>query len=173
MFWISPRNNTTLLHHDTFFDNLNVQVYGRKRFVLLPPSAYRSVYTHYFTESPILPLSPDLKAYPRFARVSAIQEAVLAPGEVLFIPQFWWHHVTALELSININTWVKTRPQEVKAATAALPFVPRWIFRAIHDDAIASFMYRHEKRFYDLYNRLKKSLLAARPKRAGSPSSAD
>ncbi len=31
-----------------------------------------------------------------------MREVVLAPGEMLFIPVGWWHHVRALSLSINL-----------------------------------------------------------------------
>jgi hypothetical protein len=32
-------------------------------------------------------------------------EVVLEPGEVLFMPAFWWHHVMALDPAISMNYW--------------------------------------------------------------------
>jgi hypothetical protein len=32
-------------------------------------------------------------------------EAIIEPGDVLFIPAFWWHHVTSIDVAISINYW--------------------------------------------------------------------
>jgi len=47
------------------------------------------------------PEKPDLERFPGFARAT-VREVVLSPGEMLFIPVGWWHHVRALSLSINL-----------------------------------------------------------------------
>ena len=44
----------------------------------------------------------DLSEFPLFAEATA-HECTLEPGELLFIPHNWWHHVTALEKSITVN----------------------------------------------------------------------
>jgi ribosomal protein L16 Arg81 hydroxylase len=78
------------------------QVYGRKRVLLCPPfelSLIRN--THHGVYSDIDAESPDLDAFPEFAKISR-KEVVLSPGEALFIPVGWWHHVRTLEMSINL-----------------------------------------------------------------------
>jgi ribosomal protein L16 Arg81 hydroxylase len=32
----------------------------------------------------------------------------LHPGEVLYIPEYWSHHVTSLTPSFSLNTWTPT-----------------------------------------------------------------
>jgi ribosomal protein L16 Arg81 hydroxylase len=31
--------------------------------------------------------------------------AELGPGDVIYIPRGWWHHVRTLDLSISVNFW--------------------------------------------------------------------
>lgn len=45
--------------------------------------------------------NPDLEQYPRYANVSFI-EAVLEPGDLLYVPPYWWHHVEALTDSSKV-----------------------------------------------------------------------
>jgi hypothetical protein len=46
--------------------------------------------------------SPDLVRFPRFANARC-QHTVLEPGEMLFIPAFYWHQVCALDTGISVN----------------------------------------------------------------------
>ena len=46
--------------------------------------------------------SPDLDRFPLFANARC-EETVLAPGEMLFIPAFYWHQVCALDTGISVN----------------------------------------------------------------------
>ena len=98
--WVGPGGTVTPMHHDTC-NILFGQVYGRKRFRLVAPwdaallAATRGVYSR------LDPEAPDLAAYPDFAR-SVVKDVTLDPGEMLFIPVGWWHHVRAISLSINL-----------------------------------------------------------------------
>jgi hypothetical protein len=65
-FWLAPQGNKTVLHHDSFYENLNIQVFGRKRFLLMPPKDTKRMYSHFFSESPIDPVAPDLGHFPGF-----------------------------------------------------------------------------------------------------------
>ena len=42
--------------------------------------------------SPVDILSPDLNRFPLFRRARRL-ECTLRPGDVLFMPAFWWHEV--------------------------------------------------------------------------------
>ncbi|MBK7163101.1 MAG: cupin-like domain-containing protein [Sphingomonadales bacterium] len=57
---------------------------------------------------------PDLDRYPRFAdAMSCAMIAELEPGDALFIPYQWYHHVEALDaLNILINYWWNDAPKE-------------------------------------------------------------
>jgi hypothetical protein len=52
--------------------------------------------------SPVDCDAPDLARWPLFEK-AAMREVVLSPGEVLFIPVGWWHHVRALDVSITVS----------------------------------------------------------------------
>ena len=51
--------------------------------------------------------APDLDRFPLFeAALELAQEAVLSPGDAIFIPRCWFHHVEALErFNILVNYW--------------------------------------------------------------------
>lgn len=46
--------------------------------------------------------NPDLAAHPRFGSVDVLH-VVLAPGDLLFIPAFWFHRIESLDASISLN----------------------------------------------------------------------
>ncbi len=101
--WIAPRGSTSSLHHDGDLDNLNLQISGRKLFLLIPPPRHRALHGYGSAESPVNPFVPDLARFPGFAGADPV-EATLGPGDVLFIPKYWWHCVYAVEPSVNLST---------------------------------------------------------------------
>jgi hypothetical protein len=106
--WLAPRGTMSSLHHDGNSDNFNWQIYGRKLFLLIPPSHRDSLYAYGSAESPINPFRPELARFPRFAHAHPM-EATLEPGDVLLIPKYWWHCVYSAEASVNLNTWFTFR----------------------------------------------------------------
>ena len=46
---------------------------------------------------------PDLDAYPEFPKTKA-HEAILQPGDVLYIPTNWIHYIVSLNVNIQCNT---------------------------------------------------------------------
>lgn len=145
-FWIAPAGNLSSLHHDGSYENLNVQVYGRKRFIMMPPRDYKRLYRHFFASSPIDPRNPDLQKYPKYARVRPC-EATLEAGDILYIPQFWWHFVITVDLSININTWGRAERSSARSITTDFPLVPKIVYRAFQNQALENFVERNIKRF--------------------------
>ncbi len=101
--WIAPRATTSSLHHDGDYDNLNLQIAGRKLFLLLPPPLHEDLDSYGSAESPINPFVPDLERFPRFEGLPAV-EATLAPGEVLLLPKYWWHCVYTVDPAVNLST---------------------------------------------------------------------
>lgn len=100
MLWIGSEGTFTPLHHD-LTNNLLVQIRGRKRIVMVPPSQYGKLYNddHVFSKLHDIsnfdelhyPLAIDLHTY----------DIILNEGDALFIPICWWHQVTALDFSIS------------------------------------------------------------------------
>jgi len=108
LLWLGPAGAFSPLHFDRW-DNLHVMVHGRKKWIVIPPGGSNDVYfPHARLASPVLHFSPvdaehpDLGRFPRFQQVSRM-EFVLEPGEVVFIPTGWWHHVRSLEPSVSLN----------------------------------------------------------------------
>lgn len=59
--------------------------------------------------SPVDITDPDLKRFPRFANAKRLQ-CVLKPGDVLFMPSFWWHEVQSYpdlqqKRNLAVNYW--------------------------------------------------------------------
>ena len=99
--WFGPAGTVTPLHHDTM-NILIAQVYGRKRFILIPSFQTHLIYNRVGVFSDVDCEAPDYERYPLFRDVQKI-ELELEPGEVLFIPVGWWHHVRSLAISISVS----------------------------------------------------------------------
>jgi len=115
--WIG--NRTTAAAHYDMSHNIAVCVAGARRFTLFPPAQVHNLYPGPLEPTPggqVVSMvdfrAPDLAQHPRFAEaVKAAQVAEMEPGDVLFYPALWWHHVEALEpFNILINYWWNTTP---------------------------------------------------------------
>ncbi|MEO0032665.1 MAG: hypothetical protein RIS94_2423 [Pseudomonadota bacterium] len=111
---------TRIAAHNDFPDNLACCVAGRRRFTLFPPDQFRNLYLGPIDNTPagravsmVDFAAPDLAAHPRFADALAhAQVAELDPGDALFIPSMWWHHVEALApFNILLNYWWRNTPR--------------------------------------------------------------
>jgi hypothetical protein len=95
--WFGPRGTVTPLHHDASAI-LFCQVYGRKRWHLASPlevSLFEGAHAMY---SAVDPEKLDDESH----QAVVFKDFVLEPGEALFIPAGWWHHVRALDVSISL-----------------------------------------------------------------------
>jgi len=99
--WFGPAGTVTPLHHDSVNVLFN-QVDGWKHFILIPSLEIHRVYNNLAVYSQVDPLNPDLGQYPLFAGAQQIHLDV-GPGQTLFIPAGWWHHVESTEASISIS----------------------------------------------------------------------
>jgi hypothetical protein len=100
-FWLGPKGARTPLHRD-LANVFMAQVAGRKRVKMVPSRQLHLVYNEhgYHSEAEFSEV-----AYEEFPllRKAFIADIILAPGEFLFIPMGWWHHVEALELTITVT----------------------------------------------------------------------
>ena len=110
--WIGNR----LMIATHFDNNYNIAavVAGRRRFTVFPPEQVANLYIGPLLRTPGgSPIScvdlrdPDYARFPRFREaLESGQEAVLEPGDAVYIPILWWHGVEALEpLNILVNYW--------------------------------------------------------------------
>lgn len=97
--WFGPRGTVTPLHYDEH-SILLAQIYGTKRFKLIPSFDYQKVYPRHRFYSAVDPERVDGTRYPEFLRAS-VADVTLEPGDMLFIPVAWWHWAKALDVSIS------------------------------------------------------------------------
>ncbi len=110
--WIG--NRTCIPAHFDNTGNLACVVAGRRRFTMFPPDQIRNLYVGPLDLTPAgQPVSlvdirhPDLARFPRYAEALTDAEvAELGPGDAVYIPALWWHHVEALdEFNVLVNYW--------------------------------------------------------------------
>ena len=112
-------NRTITAAHWDLAQNLACVVAGRRRFTLFPPEQVANLYVgpldHTLAGQPISLVdfdAPDLAAHPRFAE--AMEHAVVAdlgPGDAIYIPSLWWHHVRSLDdVGALMNFWWRDGP---------------------------------------------------------------
>lgn len=95
--WIGPAGTVTPFHHD-LTDNLLTQVKGRKKVHLIPNweeknmKTFNRIFSGWSLEE--LQAAKDLDI--------PVFETVIGPGDMLFIPVGWWHHVVSLDESYSI-----------------------------------------------------------------------
>jgi hypothetical protein len=98
--WLGPAGTVTPLHHDTA-NILFCQIRGEKRVKLISPLEICLIEGATAMYAAVDPEVPDLSRHPWLADV-LVREVVLGPGDALFIPVGWWHHVRALSASISL-----------------------------------------------------------------------
>ena len=148
--WIS--NRSMVAPHFDNNRNIAVVVSGRRRFTVFPPEQVANLYIGPLLKTPGgTPIStvdlrdPDFEKFPRFRRaLESAREAVLEPGDAIYIPVLWWHGVESLEpLNILVNYWwsdalpTKHKPIlaliHTVALMSALPDDEREVWRGFFD----------------------------------------
>ena len=135
--WLSPSGTVTPTHYDVSH-NFFVQLHGRKRVLLFPPQSWQQLYLQPVLHPGALSTQIDIgnitaatrQTFPHFAKehVFAVQ-ADLEPGDVLYIPPLWLHHVTTLNDSVSLSVWspyLASEKYEDAIANAALPIKAHW-----------------------------------------------
>lgn len=110
--WVG--NAATVSTHYDLLDNIVCVVSGRRRFTLFPPEQLTNLYVGPldFTLSgqPVSMVNlqnPDFDRFPRFKEaLAAAAVAELEPGDALYLPKLWWHHVESLDpFNAIVNYW--------------------------------------------------------------------
>ena len=109
--------------------NVACVVAGRRRFTLFPPEQVANLYIgpigHAPTGTPISLVDfarVDEARFPRFREALAhAQVADLAPGDAIYIPPLWWHHVRSLDrYNALVNYWWKDAVVQDRSALDGL-----------------------------------------------------
>lgn len=116
------------IHHDPS-ENVACVAAGRRRFTLFPPEQVGNLYMGPFhltpagTQVSLVHLTAvDHARFPRFAQaLEAGLQADLSPGDALYIPYHWYHHVEALEpFNVLVNYWWDAAPAGIGSPWDAL-----------------------------------------------------
>lgn len=111
--WIC--NRSRIAAHWDNPPNIACCVSGRRRFTLFPFAQLDNLYVGPLDRTPAGQAismvdfhAPDFDKHPKFREaLKHAQTTELEPGDALFIPGMWWHHVESLEpLNILVNYWM-------------------------------------------------------------------
>ena len=116
--WIGTR--TEIAAHNDIPNNIAVCAVGRRRFTLFPPEVFAELYLGPLENTPagravsMVDLAhPNFGQHPRFRlALEQAQIAELEPGDALFIPSMWFHHVQGLDaFNVLVNYWWRDTPR--------------------------------------------------------------
>lgn len=125
--WIG--NHSRIAAHYDLPDNIACVAAGHRRFTLFPPEQLRNLYIGPLDFTPagqsislVDFAKPDFERFPKFAEaLRHAQVAEMGPGDALFLPAMWWHHVEALDsFNVLINYWWRQSPEYMDTPTNAL-----------------------------------------------------
>jgi hypothetical protein len=156
--WIG--NAVTVSTHYDLADNIACVAAGNRQFTLFPPDQVGNLYVgpleNTISGQPVSmvdPLAPDLSRFPRFAEAAAhAYSAELEPGDAIYVPTMWWHHVrSTAPFNLLVNYWwsapndgsafealihamlsIRNRPADERAHWRA--FFDHYVFDADPDD---------------------------------------
>eukprot|EP01116_Phalansterium_solitarium_P009609 TRINITY_DN23847_c0_g1_i1.p1 TRINITY_DN23847_c0_g1~~TRINITY_DN23847_c0_g1_i1.p1 ORF type:complete len:336 (-),score=80.02 TRINITY_DN23847_c0_g1_i1:91-1098(-) len=133
-FWMGESRSVTSLHKD-HYENIYAVIAGEKHFTLYPPTDLYFLYERRYkrgtfrenmeneargfdidcaesdNEVPWIsvdPDRPDYDAFPRFRHASPIM-CTVKPGELLYLPSLYFHHVKQSDRTIAVNFWYDMR----------------------------------------------------------------
>lgn len=115
--WIGNRTIASC-HYDAP-NNIACVAVGRRRFTLFPPEQIFNLYPGPLEPTPggqavsmVDFAAPDFERFPRFR--DALEHGMVAdlePGDAIFVPSMWWHHVEGLSpFNTLVNYWWASRP---------------------------------------------------------------
>lgn len=125
--WIGNRTIASC-HYDAP-NNIACVAIGRRRFTVFPPDQIFNLYPGPLDPTPggqavstVDFAKPDFERYPNFrAALAAGSSAELGPGDAIFIPSMWWHHVEGLSaFNTLVNYWWSSAPAHIPTPMNAL-----------------------------------------------------
>jgi hypothetical protein len=135
-FFIGAQGTGTPLHGEVP-GNFLIQVEGRKRLLLHPPRTLLylepdAARLAYFC-SDADPERPESPAFPLYGRADSF-DTTLGPGDVLWIPPFWWHHTWNLSPA-TLAVGYRTTTPAMAVRSCPLLAALRLLARSSHVEA--------------------------------------
>lgn len=122
--FLGPRDSLTPLHFDCLLtQNIFFQVWGKKRFTLLPHEELQSCYPYNWRWCRVDVEQPDYDRHPRFHSAQSAQ-VIVGPGDLLYMPPGTLHHVRSLEPALSFNVDWHTKHSALRGVAAALRGMP-------------------------------------------------
>ncbi|HKJ17803.1 MAG TPA: cupin-like domain-containing protein [Xanthomonadales bacterium] len=124
-------NHSRIAAHFDLPDNIACCVAGRRRFTLFPPSEIGNLYPGPMDKTPAGQIvsmvdfkDPDFERFPKFRNaLEKARVAELEPGDAIYIPSMWWHHVEGMNaLNVLINYWWRRVPAFMDTPVNALEY---------------------------------------------------
>ncbi|KXJ20689.1 hypoxia-inducible factor 1-alpha inhibitor [Exaiptasia diaphana] len=110
LLFIGMSDVVTPAHYD-ILENFFVQIAGYKRVILFRPDYFKSLYPFpvghpHDRQSQVNFDNPNFEKFPNFLDIEGL-EAVVGPGDVLYIPIYWWHYVESERnnMTVSVNFW--------------------------------------------------------------------
>jgi hypothetical protein len=120
---------TTATCHFDALDNVACCVAGKRRFTLFAPDQVGNLYPGPLDPTPggqVISMvdfkNPDFEQFPGFKdALATAQVAELEPGDAIYIPAMWWHHVEGLApYNVLVNYWWEDAPKYLSSGMNAL-----------------------------------------------------
>ncbi len=125
--WIGNRTIASC-HYDAPY-NIACCVVGRRRFTVFPPEQIFNLYPGPLDPTPggqaislVDFANPDFERFPRFREaLEHAQVAEVGPGDAVFVPSMWWHHVQGQSaFNTLVNYWWNVAPAHLPTPMNAL-----------------------------------------------------
>jgi lysine-specific demethylase 8 len=103
--WLNLQESRSSLHYDSY-NNFLVVNHGSKIVTMIPPS-----YTDHLKPYPIISTSSANHSFMSHNEVVSLTNIIkydieLSSGDVLFIPEGWWHTVLSARCTYAVNIWI-------------------------------------------------------------------
>src|SRR3990167_2811348 len=107
--WINQKHASSQVHYDLYDNFLNV-IEGRKRVLLLPPEtkSVKSAQDGNYHEGRFKRLGGKLRINKILDSEPKATYSILEPGDILRIPEGWYHYVCSDPYTCAINIWYKS-----------------------------------------------------------------
>jgi len=129
--WMGHKEVTATLHFDKSH-NFFVQLHGTKRFLLFAPSEWPSFYLYpsihpKYHQTQVNWEHLNLDKFPKFPNAKGY-EAILQPGDLMYIPPYWFHRVESQTFCISASTVSVSKEEQLfnEAYWKALPISQSW-----------------------------------------------